>query len=126
VTREPRWQGPATRGELYPAFDDTLTTGLEDTVKTLRVLRERVHSEEEEQRWQFKAVDDLTTEMKSLRKEVGNLVRALDKKASITTQAKFEKSLSDRLDARIDRIRSIAMWAIGLLFTLAGLLKVFH
>jgi hypothetical protein len=111
---------------MYPAFDETLTSGIEETTQQLRVLRERSHSDEEAQRWQFKAVTDLTEECKSLRKEMGNLVRALDKKASLMNQAKFEKTLAAAVDARIDKIRNIAMWAIGILLVVDGLIKVVH
>ncbi len=125
VSYERRKREPE-RPDDYPAFDETLTTGLEDTVRNLRILRERSPSDDEARRWQFKAVDDLTTEVKSLRHELGNLVRALDKKASLMNQAKFEKSLTERLDARVDKIRNIAMWAIGVLLVVDGLIKVVH
>ncbi len=118
------WPNEA-REDRYPAFNDTLTTGLEDTVKNLRILGDGGKPpNNESQRWQFKAVDDLTTEVKELRKELGNVVRALDKKASLMNQAKFETSLTAKIDVRIDRIRAIGMWAIGLLFVVDGLIKV--
>jgi hypothetical protein len=110
----------------FPAFDETLTTGLEDTVRNLRVIRERTHSHEEAQRWQFKAVTDLTEEVKALRREHGNLVRALDKKAGLVNQARFEKLMTEHIDAKVDKIRAIAMWAIGVLFIVIGLLRVIH
>ncbi len=108
----------------FPAFDETLTTGLDETVRNLRVIRERSHNHEEAQRWAFKAVTDLTEEVKAIRREHGNLVRALDKKAGLVNQARFEKSMIEHVDNRIDKIRAIAMWAIGVLFIVIGLLRV--
>lgn len=125
VSYERRKREPE-RPDEYPAFNETLTTGLEDTVRNLRILRERSPGDDEARRWQFKAVDDLTTEVKTLRHELGNLVRALDKKASLINQAKFEQSLTAKLDVRIDKIRNITMWAIGILFVVDGLVKVIH
>lgn len=123
-----RWPGAKQKTpdlELFPTFDDTLTTDVEDTVRNLPTLKlGRPHSEAE--RWQFKVVTDLTEEVKTLRVELGNVVRALDKKASLMAQAKFEKTLADRVDARIDKIRTIAMWAIGILLVVDGLIKVVH
>jgi hypothetical protein len=43
--RAPR--APTPDVELYPAFDETLTSGLDETVRNLKVLRERSHQSEE-------------------------------------------------------------------------------
>jgi len=129
----PKWINPqAPRqasvedDDLFPAFDETLTTGIEDTVRNLRILPEHSRASAESQRWQFKAVSDLTEEVKALRHELANVLRALDKKASLINQGKFEKSLTERMDGRIDKIRTIAMWAIGILLVVDGLIKVVH
>ena len=124
VTRPPARTEPI---ELYPDFDETLTTNVEDTVRNLRILPERERSTPESQRWQFKAVADLTEEVKALRHELGNVVRALDKKTSISAQGKFEKAMGERITARLDTMRTTAMWAVGLLFLVViGIVKVGH
>lgn len=106
-------------------FDEHLTTDLDSTNTRLKELRGRPH-DSESNRWQYKAIDDLTLEVKQLRKDLSNLVRALDKKASISSVTKFEDALSDRMDERLDKQRSVAMWAVGLLVGLIGVLRLIH
>jgi hypothetical protein len=122
-----RW--PPTRPsipeiELYPAFDTTLTSGLDETVRNLKTLRHRAQGDEEANRWQLQAFEDLRAEVLSLRASHATLVEGLNKKASLSAQRKFEAALTERIDKRIDIIRNVACWAIGVLVVVMGLIKV--
>ncbi len=121
--------------ELYPTFDETLTSGLEDTVRHFKAQPQWEHRgaadrpgpDKEVIHWLEKAVDEAKEEIKRLRKDMGNLVRAHDKKASIMSQGKFEKEMKQHITERIDQIRNIAIWAIGILFAvMLGIAKVTH
>jgi hypothetical protein len=110
--------------DVYPAFDTTLTSGLGETVRNLKTLRHRALGDEEANRWQLKAFEDLQQEVMNLRKTVGELVTIINRKASLMAQKKFEAALAERVDKRIDTIRNIACWAIGILVVVMGLIKV--
>jgi hypothetical protein len=131
VTKIDRFPGeyhrpPKAAVELYPAFDETLTTELDATVRNLKVLRERSHGSEESERWKIKAFEDLQAEVLALRKAIASIVKELNRKASLANQGKFESTLAERMDKRIDTIRNVACWAIGILVVIMGLIKVVH
>jgi hypothetical protein len=129
MTLTNRWPGeyhkrPKPEVDLYPAFDETLTTGLDETVRNLKVLRERSQSDEEAMRWQLKAFVDLQAEVLDLRKAHASLVKEVNRKATLTSQRQFEAAFTARMEKRIDTIRNLATWAIGVLVVVMGLIKV--
>lgn len=109
---------PAQEPE-YPAFDETLTTGLEDTVRNLEVLRDDEpprSGNAEWQHYQLQAFRDLTEEAKKLRTEVARLHEKLAAKASKSQMEEFQKSLTESMNKRVDRL-----WKFGVVPTFATL-----
>jgi hypothetical protein len=118
-----RWPGEHYRPaaptvELFPDFADTLTTGLDETVRNLKVLRERSRNDEESMRWQLKAFEDLQAEVLDLRKKMAGVIEAVNKRATTVAVGRFEKAFAERMDKRLDFWRTLACWAIGLQFML--------
>lgn len=129
MTKLNRWPGeyhrpPRPEVELFPAFDQTLAGDMDETVRNLRVLTERSGSSHEEKQWQLKAFDTIEKQTAELRKVIKAMQLVIGRKASLTAQAEFEKALTERIDKRIDTIRSVAMWAIGILVVIMGLIKL--
>lgn len=137
VVKDKRWPNETARPraaeeELYPEFDETLTSGLEDTVRHFKAQPHWEHEHPDRadapdaNHWLEKGIDEAKNEIKRLRKDLGALVRAVDKKSSLMAQGKFEKEMKEHIDSRIDKIRNIAMWAIGILLVVDGIIKVVH
>lgn len=120
------WPPPREPEEDFPAFDDTLTTGIEDTVRNLQVLtdRSRPGGSQEWQRYQLDAFRDLTKEVQELRKEVARIHETQRLKASKGAQEKFEKELAAKFDKKV---QNLWKYAAGPLFAIAAVVcgKVF-
>ena len=117
---------PAPDVELYPPFDETLTTGLDDTVRQLKVLRETSHHDEESARWQLKAFEDLQAEVLALRASMAKIVAELNRKAALAAQARFEKAMTERIDKRLDVWRNVIGCMVALIAVLISLYGIFH
>jgi hypothetical protein len=124
VTKLNRWPGeyhrpPAPQVELSPDdFDQTITgADLDATVRNLKVLRERTHSSEEEARYQFKAIEDLTTASKEHARSLEKVVAALKLKQSKAASIDFQNELAANINRRLDGIYKLIA-ALGVLFAI--------
>jgi hypothetical protein len=124
VTKLNRWPGnqyrqPAPEVEIFPDFDETLTTGLEDTVRNLHIIRQHSGREHEERQLENQILTGLMAEAKKLREtDLPKLIATIKTKASKGEFAVFTKASADGIDARIATIRTVATWAIGIQFLL--------
>ena len=123
AVRTPR---PAPDVELFPAFDETLTTGLEDTVRNLKVMVERTHQTEETNRWQLQAFEDLKSEVLALRAAIAALTKEVNRKAFLTAQSRFEKGLTERIDKRLDGLRNAIASMVAVIAVLISLYGILH
>ncbi len=118
-----RWPGeyhrpPKAEVELLPDFDQTITDGqLDETVRNLRVLREHSHSHEEEARYQFQAIQNLTDTVKEHRTMLERIIASLKLKQSKVASADFETKLIARIEKRVDNIFKLVA-ALGVIFAL--------
>lgn len=124
MTKLNRWPGnqyrqPAPEVEIFPDFDETLTSGLEDTVRNLKVISSHAGREHEERYLEREILSGLMAEAKKLREtDLPKLIAALKLKASKGELADFSKTAVALIDDRIATIRTVAMWAIGIQFLL--------
>ena len=129
MTKLDRWPGeyhrpPKPEVDLFPDFDETVAGAnkeLDETVRNLRVFRERSHSSEEEQRYQFKAISDLTETAKKHAEVMQKIITSLKLKQPKAGAAEFERQLAARIERRVDNIFKLVA-ALGVVF--AALLAV--
>jgi hypothetical protein len=104
-------------------FDTTLTSGIDDTVRHLKSIRERSHADNEEARVQSDGIARLTTEVHEVNEELARIVETLNRKAS---KGQLNKGLGDfslKFDKRVDNIfKLIAALGVvlGILITVKG------
>jgi hypothetical protein len=115
-----RWPGeyhrpPAPVVELNEDdFDGSSSLILDETVRNLKVLREHSHSSEEEARYQFKAISDLTESVKRLESNQAKLVTSLKLKMSKVQAEDFQKALSEAVAKKVDGIfKLVAALGVG-------------
>lgn len=119
-----RWPGtpyrqPAPQVEIFPDFDETLTDGLEDTVRNLQIISRHSGREHEERQLENQILTGLMAEAKKLREtDLPKLVATLKTKASKGEFADFSKTAVTHINERLDTIRTVATWAIGIQFLL--------
>jgi hypothetical protein len=107
----------AAEDDKYPAYDETLTSGIEDTVRNLKVLTERSHPDTEWQHYQLQAFRDLTKEVQQLRKDHAKLLEAVKHKASRKEQEEFQRDLTALLDKKV---QNLWRYAVAPLFAIAA------
>lgn len=119
-----RWPGnpyrqPAPEVEIFPDFDETLTDGLEDTVRNLQIISRHTGREHEERQLENQILTGLMAEAKKLREtDLPKLIGTLKTKASKGEFEAFSKAAVANIDGRIATIRTVATWAIGIQFLL--------
>lgn len=97
-------------------FDDTLTSGIDDTISHLKI--EGFISKAEQSQLQLTALEELRSEIKKLREEHAEVVQTVNRKASKSALALFEKTLGAKNDKRIDNLFKLVTFlgvAIGLI-----------
>ena len=125
MTKLNRWPGeyhrpPKAEVELFPDFDQTIAgrnKELDDTVRNLRIIREHSTSNEDEQRYQFKAIADLTESAKEQAAMIQRVVTALKTKSSKQALADFETNLTAKIEKRLDNIFKLVS-VLGVIFAL--------
>lgn len=120
-----RWP-PAVEQEvaLFPDFDDTMTTGIDDTMRNLRVLDLKGQSRSVEyQNFHLQATRELTAEVAAMRKELAKAVQTINLKASKGQLDKVSVQLTEKIDQRLDTIRNWAGIGIAVMGIVLTLLK---
>jgi hypothetical protein len=106
-------------GELERSFSETIAQDLDDTVRNLRTLGEPAQAFDPAVRASTsQAVYMLIEEVRELRAAQAKTISEVSRKASSTAVAKDIAAIGSHLDKRVDSIRSVAMWAIGIQFLL--------
>src|SRR4029077_1708720 len=90
--------------ELFPDYSATLTSGIDDTLRNLKVIREHAHPNEEEARTRDLAIAQLTEEIGKLRKELDTVIGSVRTKASKGTLKTVSTELATKLDRRVDNL----------------------
>ena len=90
--------------ELFPDFSTTLASGIDDTIRNLRVIREHSHASEEEERARNRAIEQLREEISKLRKELDTVIGSVRTKASKGTLKTFGDALTGKIDRRVDNL----------------------
>lgn len=119
-----RYRQPKPEVEIFPDFDETLTPGLDDTVRGLHTLRQSSGSEYEAGQLELQLLNGLLADAKVLAANQQKIISTLKTKASKGELALDAEQIQDHLDKRVDVIRNVAMWAIGIEFALIGLILV--
>ena len=115
--------------ELEKTFSSTLAGELEDTVRNLRILGEpRADHSIEGRAGSSRAITMITDEVRDLREKQFLLVSSLGRKAASKAVAEQLEKIAKDLNARVDTIRTVAMWAMGIQFTLIMFIleRLFH
>jgi len=100
-----RWDREDAEEIPLKPFDITLTSGIDDTVKHLRILRdEGSRSTAEDERLRFDAIERLTAEAHYLRTALAGVIETLNHKASKKLMAKTLGEYSTKFDKRVDNI----------------------
>jgi len=84
-------------------FDTTLTSGINDTVRQLRILRED-GGDPEEDRLQFDAIKQLTAESRMQREALAGIIDTLNMKASKRLMNVELEKYTAKFDKRVDNI----------------------
>lgn len=103
--------------ELFPDYSTTLASGVDDTVRNLRVLREHARPEEEEIRTRDLAIEQLTEEVRTLREELARVVESLKTKASKGALKRQDEALTNNWNKKVDNLFKL----VGLIGTVLGL-----
>jgi hypothetical protein len=118
-----RWPGefhrpPKAEVDLFTDFDETVADigkDLDETVRNLRVLRDRSHTDEEERRYQFKAIADLTETVKEHGAVLQRVIASLKLKQPKAAAGSFEQAMAAKIDKRLDSIFKLVA-ALGVIF----------
>jgi|SRR5882762_2554019 len=90
--------------ELFPDYSATLTSGIDDTLRNLKVIREHAHPSEEQERTRDLAIEQLRKEISKLREELETVIGSVRTKASKGTLQKGIGELTTKLDRRMDNL----------------------
>lgn len=101
-----RYRPPAPRVELIEDdFDQTIAgVDLDETVRNLKVLRERSHGGEEEARYQFQAIENLQTLTTKQGESITRIIASLKLKQAKAAAAEFENAMKARIEQRMDSL----------------------
>lgn len=129
MVKSNRWPGeyhksPKAEIDLYPTFDETIVTGIDETVRNLRVISQRSGSDEEFRQYQLQALKELTTEVKELRKEVAKVISALKTKASKTQFDEWAKAADADYEKRITNVFRLLTFFGAFLSLLLGFIAI--
>jgi hypothetical protein len=121
-----RWDREDAEEMPLKPFDVTLTEGLDDTVQHLRIMRDEdtQYPNPAADRLRSDAIERLTTEARTLRKGLADVIETLNHKASKRLMAKSLEENSTKLDKRIDNIFKLVTLfgsVVALLVTLVGI-----
>ena len=111
-----RWDREDAEDIPLKDFDDTLTSGIDDTISHLKIAD--FTSKTERAQLQVTAFEELRAESKKLREALAEVVQTLNRKASKAALAQFEKSYAAKNDKRIDNLFKLVTFlgvAIGLI-----------
>ena len=123
-----RWhRGPTPAAdpevELFPDYATTLASGIDDTLRNLKVIREFTYSGEEDRRLNDQALSQLRTEIQTLRDEHAKFLTTLKNKASKGQLEEFKKSLTELWTKKVDnlfKLVGVIGTAIGILVAIKG------
>jgi hypothetical protein len=105
--------------ELEKSFAATIAEDLDDTVRNLQVLGEpRGDHTPEGRAGTMRAIVMITDEVRDLREKQFVLIGSLGRKAGSKAVAEQLSQIAKDVNARVDTIRNVAMWAIGIQFLL--------
>jgi hypothetical protein len=121
-----RWDREDAEEVPLKPFETTLTEGLDDTVKQLRVMRDEdtVYPNPQAERLKFDAVERLTAEARYIRTAMAGVIETLNHKASKRLMAKSLEDNVTKIDKRIDNIFKLVTVLgsiVALIVTLFGI-----
>lgn len=99
-----RWDREDAADIPLKDFDTTLTSGLDDTVRHLKAIREDTHATVEADRLRSQAIDQLAVETRAVRVELAKVVETLNRKASKGQLHRSFEEFTTKLDKRVDNI----------------------
>lgn len=118
-----RWEREDADDAPLKDFDTTLTSGLDGTINQLVKFSHRSSKSVESDGLRDRAVQELTDEVKSLRKSLAEVVATLNTKASKGQLRGFEKDLAAKIDKRVDnlfKLLAAGLTVVGVLIAYKG------
>jgi hypothetical protein len=118
-----RWDREDAQDIPLKDFETTLASGIDDTVRHLKAFTQFAQPTVEQENLKLKALEELTAEIKSLREAHSLTVETLNRKAGKALLRDFEKTLTAKLDKRLDNLFKLVGFlgvAIGVLVAIKG------
>jgi hypothetical protein len=107
--------------ELFPDYATTLASGIDDTMRNLRIITDSAHPHEEASRTRDRAIGQLTEEVRTLREQLAKVVTTVNMKASKGQLAKIDAALTEKWAKKVDNLK----WWIGGVGTVVSTLIAF-
>lgn len=118
-----RWNREDQEDVPLQDFDTTLTSGIDDTISHLKIIGNGYASDVEQNNLNLKAFEELRGESKQLREALAGIVTTLNRKASKSALARFEKNFAAKSDKRIDNLFKLVTFLGVVIGAIVALVK---